>query len=247
MNEKIESYLQQEQIKRQQLLDDINLIDLTDEEYQLIIFEAKKQKYYRLKSEQYLQQLKQDEWQGYTQPRLAELYLKRLAQRVKQNKRNDIKDIFTDLAGYHLNGSTTLDTSKGILLIGNIGTGKTIIASCVLNNPIGKFEMVNCNKLAAQFDGRYDEIDYYTKENYCGGFLCFDDLGDEREINHYGNRINLMSELLKERYVNVPHNRTMVTTNLTPDQMKEKYGERVYSRMREMFNIIPIAGSDLRQ
>jgi DNA replication protein DnaC len=56
-----------------------------------------------------------------------------------------------------------------------------------------------------------------------------------------------MSELLKERYVNVPHNRTMVTTNLTPEQMKEKYGERVYSRMREMFNVIPIAGSDLRQ
>ena len=148
---------------------------------------------------------------------------------------------------------TGIETSVGRMLMddnrhgGTIGTGKTIIASCILNNPIGKFEMVNCNKLAAQFDGRYDEIDYYTKENYCGGFLCFDDLGDEREINHYGNRINLMAEVLKERYVNVPHNRTMVTTNLTPEQIKEKYGERVYSRMREMFNIIPIAGSDLRQ
>ena len=32
--------------------------------------------------------------------------------------------------------------------------------------------------------------------------------------------------------------KTHITTNLNADELQEKYGERVLSRMREMFNLI---------
>jgi DNA replication protein DnaC len=64
--------------------------------------------------------------------------------------------------------------------------------------------------------------------------LAIDDLGLEpAEIMNYGNVITPAVELLSHRYNE--QLMTIVTTNLDPSQIKQKYGVRIADRFREMF------------
>ena len=70
----------------------------------------------------------------------------------------------------------------------------------------------------------------------------------EKDVISYGDRINLMEELMLDRYDNkIPFDQTHITTNLTVDEIESRYGTRVRSRMREMFNLIELHGSDMRK
>ena len=73
---------------------------------------------------------------------------------------------------------------------------------------------------------------YYPSLNY-----CFDDLGIENTLNHFGEKINVMEEILTARY-DIKHIKTHFTSNINSAELKEKYGPRLASRMRQMFNTI---------
>ena len=63
--------------------------------------------------------------------------------------------------------------------------------------------------------------------------LAVDDLGIEPlEIQDYGNILSPMVELLTRRYDRQLF--TMVTTNLTPQEIRAKYGDRIADRLNEM-------------
>lgn len=67
--------------------------------------------------------------------------------------------------------------------------------------------------------------------------LIIDDLGQEpSEVVEYGNVRRVASALLEYRYDKRLF--TAISTNLTPDQLRDKYGRRVTDRMNEMFEII---------
>ena len=67
--------------------------------------------------------------------------------------------------------------------------------------------------------------------------LAIDDLGKEpTEVLNFGNVVSPVVDLLEYRY-----NRqmfTVVTTNLTPKEIKEKYGARIADRFNEMLEVI---------
>ena len=69
---------------------------------------------------------------------------------------------------------------------------------------------------------------------------CFDDLGVEQPVNHWGNSCNVMAEILLSRYdLWISHKMiTHITTNLNSQELEEAYGNRLRSRMRAMFNLI---------
>ena len=69
---------------------------------------------------------------------------------------------------------------------------------------------------------------------------CFDDLGAEKQIKHFGNDCNVMAEILISRYEQFTQNNsiTHITTNLSASELESYYGNRVRSRLRNMFNII---------
>ena len=78
-----------------------------------------------------------------------------------------------------------------------------------------------------------------------------DDLGTENEdFMQYGQRANPLAELLEKRYDLSFHRdrvRTVVTSNLTDQQLKERYGFRVFDRLREMFAVVTVKGESLRK
>lgn len=69
---------------------------------------------------------------------------------------------------------------------------------------------------------------------------CFEDLGAEQQIKHFGNDCNVMAEILISRYEQFTANKsiTHITTNLSASEIEKHYGNRLRSLMRNMFNLI---------
>lgn len=137
---------------------------------------------------------------------------------------------------------------KGLLLIGNVGSGKTMLmraASDVLSRVRGHgFAVKNCGELVRMFNaGGFDgELSRWMNAKE----LCLDDLGTEGDGMHFGVRSNVMVELLEHRYQLQQRglvNRTHFTSNLGVPAIKERYGERFMSRLAHVANAIGLGAS----
>lgn len=75
--------------------------------------------------------------------------------------------------------------------------------------------------------------------------LGIDDLGEEpKEVMSYGMIYTPLIDLICERYDRqLP---TIITTNLTKEQLSEKYGVRVYDRFKEMLDIVTFTNPSYR-
>ena len=139
-----------------------------------------------------------------------------------------------------------IDLNKGILLTGPVGCGKTSLMNIMkyLTPTEHKFIVKPCRDISFEFiqDG-YSIIHKYSKGRLYESdpkIYCFDDLGLENNLKYYGNECNVMAEILLSRYdiyisKNIP---THITTNLSASEIEAQYGNRVRSRMRQMFNLI---------
>ena len=139
-----------------------------------------------------------------------------------------------------------IDLNKGILLSGPIGCGKTSILSLIkpFTSPLSEYKIKTCRELSFEFaKNGFETINYYTlkqaNQSKLTGY-CFDDLGAEQQIKHFGNDCNVMAEVLLSRYEQFVVNKcvTHITTNLSASEIERIYGNRLRSRMRAMFNLI---------
>ena len=132
-----------------------------------------------------------------------------------------------------------IDPNKGILLSGPVGCGKTSLMRLLkhivpLQRP---YTVIPCRNIVFGFN----HIGYKIIEDYGNSqFFCFDDLGVEPIGRHYGKDCNVMGEILLSRhelFLNHDIN-THATTNLNAEELEGLYGNRVRSRMRQLFNLI---------
>ena len=155
------------------------------------------------------------------------------------------------LLAYYLKDEKTankygLSIEKGILLTGPIGVGKTSLINIFkffLKNE-DRYIIKTCRDISFEFieDG-YNVIHKYSRgisRQVAVKSFCFDDLGVESSLKYYGNECNVMAEILLSRYDLFVSQKiiTHVTTNLSASEIEEIYGNRIRSRMREMFNLI---------
>ena len=134
-----------------------------------------------------------------------------------------------------------IDINKGILLSGPVGCGKTSLMKLLrfivpLQRP---YEIIPCRNVTFSFN----HLGFKTIEEYGNTkFFCFDDLGIEPVGRFYGKDLNVMGEVLLSRYElylkTKPKVKTHATTNLNAEELEERYGNRVPSRMRELFNLV---------
>ena len=146
-----------------------------------------------------------------------------------------------------------LSLEKGILLTGPIGTGKTTLMSLLrLLSKHQLFMVKSCREVTFEFikEG-YQVIQKYSTFSFARSYpieydprkpitYCFDDLGTESALKYFGNTCNVMGEVLLSRYDYFIANNmiTHATTNLSATELETLYGNRVRSRMREMFNLL---------
>lgn len=132
-----------------------------------------------------------------------------------------------------------IDPNKGLLLSGPVGCGKTSLMK-LLRHIVShhkSYEVIPARKITFAFNN----IGYKVIEDYGNqGFYCFDDLGVETTGRHFGKDCNVMGEILLSRYDLFLKNktRTHATTNLNAQELENRYGNRVRSRMRQLFNLI---------
>jgi DNA replication protein DnaC len=157
-----------------------------------------------------------------------------------------------------------LSLRKGLMLLGGVGTGKTIFMkvfkSYVHEKRINKeFRIENADDIVELYENYGNPGINFFRNNYIeSGFgfyiqnpqrICIDDLGIEKDsVKFYGNEESVISRLLYARYNHFQRGiTTHVTANLDQKMLAEKYGDRLYSRFKEMFNIIILNGEDRRK
>lgn len=135
--------------------------------------------------------------------------------------------------------------SKWVLLMGNKGTGKTTLMRLV-SDAFRLIEQRRCELIStAKFNlefGKSGEDVILQREN---GLLMLDDLGIENQVQtRYGTQTDPVSILLFLRYES--RARTFCSTNLNPDRLKERYGDRLSDRFKEMFDVVQFKGESRR-
>ncbi|WP_338356913.1 ATPase [Yeosuana marina] len=154
------------------------------------------------------------------------------------------REILFKLCNYYIKDAVNckklgIDIHKGILLSGPVGCGKTSLMKLLRHVvPHHKpYEVIPSRNIAFAFNN----IGYKIIEDYGDKkFYCFDDLGVEPTGRHFGKDCNVLGEILLSRYDLFLSNniKTHATTNLNAQELEERYGNRVRSRMRELFNLV---------
>lgn len=149
--------------------------------------------------------------------------------------------------------------SPGLMLCGLCGNGKTTLAKAIswLIGYITERELGYVKRKSMKFytakdicrmciaGERYKEqFDGYGKL-FTEPMLIIDDLGEEpKEIMVYGMIHTPIIDIISERYAH--QLMTIITTNLSKEQLIEKYGERIYDRLREMLTQIVFRNDSYR-
>ena len=144
----------------------------------------------------------------------------------------------------------SIQQSKGLFLSGPTGVGKTVLMKLVRHfyNQTSRYRIVACPQVSMEFMERGSNVMMYYGRNYVDFIdqnaltqsYCFDDLGTEDEVRHYGSVTNVLGQIILMRYELFQSRKVMThfTSNLTSEQIGNHYGERVRSRLREMCNWI---------
>lgn len=141
-----------------------------------------------------------------------------------------------------------LEAGKGLLFHGGVGTGKTFLAACIVNELISQgypcmitnFSRL-INTIQGMFEGKQEYIDKLNKFT----LLVLDDFGIEANTEY---RSETVHNIIDSRYnAGLP---TIVTTNLSPQELKSPSDlrkSRMYSRLFEMCIPVAVQGADRRR
>jgi len=234
---------------------------LTVSEIVDLVYKAYREKYTYSKQREYEQLLKMPAYPIFDNLEEYELYVHSVAQTLAEQEDFDFEikeyqnEIFNELIAYFGNFHDNLKflnpKKKGVMIVGPMGIGKTFIFKIFRSNPYQSFKLVSAKNISksAKTDSNnfFENIKKWISPNIANNFfgqkqlaLMIDDLGTEDNINDFGNKTNVIQDLIEERYESFKKDKfpnLFITTNLTKDQLIERYGARSIDRLSEMLNI----------
>lgn len=139
---------------------------------------------------------------------------------------------------------------KNLLFIGTPGIGKTFISSCIANEILKRGYTVLYQTspllLDSIFEYKYNNKSASAKELYDNlykvNLLIIDDLGTE---NLTAAKFTELFTIINTRLLN-PETKTIISSNLSLEDLAKNYDDRILSRLIGNFNICKFFGEDIR-
>lgn len=140
-------------------------------------------------------------------------------------------------------------SQKNLLFTGTPGIGKTFLSGCIANELLNKGYTVLYQTAPVLLD-RIFEYKYNNKETskelydnlFNVNLLIIDDLGTE---NLTSAKFSELFTIINSRLLN-PQTKTIISTNLSLENLAKNYDDRILSRLIGNFNICKFFGEDLR-
>ena len=124
---------------------------------------------------------------------------------------------------------------RGLMLMGECGLGK----STILNYVIPAIFRTKTNKVLRSVPAK----ELAAVEKNVAPFIIIDDLGTESIKNDYGTKIDAVADAIS--YAEDSSKTLLITTNLSPNSLKERYDERTLDRLRKC-KVVIIKGKSFR-
>lgn len=141
---------------------------------------------------------------------------------------------------------------KNLLFTGNTGLGKTFLTNCIANELLNAGKTVLYQTAPVMFDeiinakfGKSNSNFNLMKNILTCDLLIIDDLGTEHISDLY---ITELFTILNTRLLNQNNKitKTIISTNLKPDEIEKIYTTRISSRIAGYYRILRFYGTDLR-
>ncbi len=134
---------------------------------------------------------------------------------------------------------------ENLIIIGTTGTGKTYLSHCIAKEVLDAgFTCIYLT--AAEFVEVAEKAEFqHQPEEFKNCFDCnllvIDDLGTEM-VNTFTS--GAVYRIINERLLNRKH--TVISTNLRLEDIRDKYSDRIFSRICGGYSIIKLIGPDQR-
>ncbi|MBQ9736806.1 MAG: ATP-binding protein [Clostridia bacterium] len=141
-------------------------------------------------------------------------------------------------------------THENFLIMGNAGTGKTFITSCIGNRALERGKTVYYQTAYrlfeifenVKFSKGDEESSELVKYVYDVDLLIIDDLGTEFTTQF---TLTTLFDIINSRIISGKS--TVVSTNLDFEQISDTYSQRIASRFIGNYQLMQTVGKDLRQ
>ena len=145
-------------------------------------------------------------------------------------------DKYDHLSSYDEIIDWLVDTKgRGLMLMGECGLGK----STILNYVIPAIFRTKTNKVLRSVPAK----ELAAVDKNVAPFILIDDLGTESIKNDYGTKIDAVADAIS--YAEDSSKTLLITTNLSPKSLKERYDERTLDRLRKC-KVVIIKGNSFR-
>lgn len=165
-----------------------------------------------------------------------------------ETPRDNMRHVLSTVKSF-LSGFTT--EPGNLLLYGNTGVGKTFLTNCIAKELLDRSHTVVYLTSLKLFDileaYKFDRDISQTEKNatlsyiLSSDLLIIDDLGTELNNSFTSSQLY---HCIDTRLTN--HRSTIISTNLSFDDLREQYSERIFSRITSNYTLLKITGDDIR-
>lgn len=161
----------------------------------------------------------------------------------KDNGKNSVMKVAKD---YVNKWADVLSNNVGLLLWGDVGTGKTFFAACIANALVEQHISVRMTNFSTILNDLFSEIDKnkYLERLNDHNLLIIDDLGIERDTEY---ALEQVYNIIDTRYKSGKP--LIITTNSTLEELKNPIDvahKRIYDRVLGMCVPVMFNGSNFR-